>query len=144
MPILQGGGWFSPITQSGDSETDGQHDTHHGSSSRPGALLKISNSHGCSTPIHIVQHYYFDWGRRLQPGLIPGDTISFGKFRNYIIDLGENCYDHSSQTNACVMQTRGDVGQDQVKQCSSERNRLDDFIDGVRRWFPGGQAADGA
>jgi hypothetical protein len=42
------------------------------------------------------------------------------------------------------LQTRGDVGQDQVMQYSSERNRLDDLIDGVRRWFPGGQAADGA
>jgi hypothetical protein len=25
--------------------------------------------------IHTVQYYYFDWGRRLKPGSIPGDTV---------------------------------------------------------------------
>jgi hypothetical protein len=51
LPILRGGGSVLTQHQSRDKETDGQHDTRHGSSGRPSALLKMSCfSSSCSTP----------------------------------------------------------------------------------------------
>ncbi len=48
-----------------------------GHQSRPGALLKISNSHMvCSTPNEHMTILLFWLGKTIPPSSIPGDTIS--------------------------------------------------------------------
>jgi hypothetical protein len=65
-PVLRGGGMVLTHYVITWLEMDGQHDIRGGSSSRPSALLKISQfPHGFTVrSINTKYHYYFDWGRR--------------------------------------------------------------------------------
>ncbi len=80
MPIAYtagGGEGGSVLTQhqSCDMETDGQRDTCHGSSGRPGALLKFFLFLQIAAVHQIFYNYYFGIGEdNQQPGLIPSDT----------------------------------------------------------------------